>query len=633
MSISTEIDMRHATPLSPETTRLMLLLADNIRGAGHGEKRGLVEAFAAQYNWSAQRVYDYLKRVGYSSGRKCRSDAGTSSLPSDTLHFIAASKHASVRKNGKSTKPTSVAMNIADASGFSVTVSSGTINKLLRERKLDVKSQAVARNTGLLRSEHPNHVHQIDPSLCVIYYMGGKQKIILEEEFYKNKLEGLAKIKLKVWRYVRYDHASGTLDVRYFEAAGENQNSLYEFLLYTWGKQTHRLSHGVPKMLLWDKGSANTSHAIQKLLDALGVIHETHARGHSWAKGGVEKGNDVIERHLESRLRDEPVTSVEQLNEIAERWVRDYNANAIKFVDCQVKRMGGSFVRDDLWHTINAEQLITMPEREVCAWFMTAREELRSVKNLRISFAHPQAKQSLSYDLTNWARDIANGSKVRVVPMLLPVGGIANAVRIELDRLGQEPLMIQVAPEHQFDGFGRPMSAALIGAEYKSAPLGMAGEATKVIAEQTYGADSNRNTLEDGRHNNVQPFEHFKEAGLFISAHSHLGRKELPIRLPRVAQEADTPALDLARAMQGNVDTAPIPLVQLAKALRSELGDDYSKDTYAWLAGQFPSSTAPASTLDHIAEFKDAWLAVLHPQEAAATGTNDTQGAHIRRVK
>jgi hypothetical protein len=247
------------------------------------------------------------------------------------------------------------------------------------------------------------------------------------------------------------------------------------------------------------------------------------------------------------------------------------------------------------------------------------------------------AKQSLSYDLTNWARDIGNGSKVRVVPMLLTVDGIAHAVRIELDRLGQAPLVIQVAPEVNFDRFGRPMSAALIGTEYKSAPLGLAGEATKIIAEQTYGAGSNRDTLEDGRHNNVQPFEHYATAGKQISAHSHLGREELPIRLPRAAQEADTPALDIARTLQGAVESAPIPLATLAIALRKALSNgetsDYSKDTYAWLKAQFPDDLAPASTVDRLGEFADSWREVLRPAEALATGTNDVRASNIRRIK
>ncbi|MDR2924962.1 MAG: transposase family protein [Azoarcus sp.] len=92
-----------------------------------------------------------------------------------------------------------------------------------------------------------------------------------EEAFNKNKPANYARVKLKVWRYVRYDHASGSIDVRYYEAEGENQAALFDFLLWTWGKQQSRLSHGIPKILLWDKGSANTSHGIRNLLDALGV--------------------------------------------------------------------------------------------------------------------------------------------------------------------------------------------------------------------------------------------------------------------------------------------------------------------------------------------------------------------------
>lgn len=122
----------------------------------------------------------------------------------------------------------------------------------------------------------------------------------------------MEKVKLKVWRYVRYDHASGAIDVRYFEAAGENQHSLFEFLQHTWGKHEQRLSHGVPEILLWDKGSANaTSTGVKRLLDALGVQHETHAAHHAWVKGGVESGNWIVERHFEavSRMSRLPASS------------------------------------------------------------------------------------------------------------------------------------------------------------------------------------------------------------------------------------------------------------------------------------------------------------------------------------
>ncbi len=590
--------MAHPKPLSAELTMELLHLADRLRALPHGGRRRAVEAYAHRYGWSAQRVYTYLGRVGYETGRKKRADAGVTRLPAETLNFIAASKQASVRANGKTTKPTSVAMNIADASGMRVNLSRSSVNRLLRERRLDTRTQALARNTITLRSLFPNHLHQIDPSLCLVYYLGGKQQVMDEREFYKNKLEKAARIKMKVWRYVRYDHASASLDVRYYEAAGETQANLFEFLLYTWGEQISedgellRLSHGRPWHLLWDKGSANMAQGIRNLLDALGVKHETHAAHHPWAKGGVESGNRIVETHFESRLRDEPVDTVEQLNAAAQRWVRDYNANAIKHVDCRVRRASGEpMVRDDLWHLIRPEQLVRMPAREVCAWFMTAREETRRVRNLKISFAHPQCGRSRSYDLAPWASDIANGSTVRVRPLLICDQG-EHAVRIEVERPGREPLLLQALPETEFDRFGRPLEGrvAVVGETYRRAPLGLAGEAATVIAAAAYGEGTSLAAAEEKRRRNVQPFVH--RAGL--SAHAHLGRDALPTRLPRVASELNTPALQQARdeADKGS-RLAPLSYTQAALAMRGLIGRDLRIAEYRWIAQRFAHGVPP----------------------------------------
>ncbi len=622
-------DMRHASPLSPTLVAQLLPLKAGLEAAGHGQKRALVEAFAAQYGWSTQRVYTYLERVGYTTARKKRADAGTTSLPDATIQFIAASKHASVRANGQSTKPTSVAMNIADASGMVVNVSEGTVNRVLRERKLDARSQAVARNTITTRALHPNHQHQIDPSLCLVYYLAGKQRVMHADEFYKNKLEGLAKIKLKVWRYTRWDKASRTIDVRYYEAAGENQTSLFDFLLYTWGQQAERLSHGVPKMLYWDKGSANTSHAVCALLDALGVDHISHTAHHAWATGGVEGSQNIVQNHFESRLRDEPVDNLEQLNDAAQRWARAFNANAIKHVDCRVQTPSGeSFVRDDLWHSITAEQLVAMPERDVCAWFMTAREETRQVRNLKISFAHPQAKKDgrppLVYDLTAWARDIANKDTVAVAPMLM--AQTPYAVRVTLQRLGQEPLVLQVAPVLDYDRFGQPMSAPVVGQEWRSAPLGLAGMATQQIAASTYGAGTSRDAMDVARRSNTAPFKHMADAGQPIKAHSHFGGEDLPTRLPRVAADIDTPALNVAR-LQAHPQLAPLKVIEAAKLLKATLGDAYSPAVYTWLSARYPDNNVPAEEAETLAAL---WLT----NEQRATGTTDAAPfAGLRSVK
>lgn len=134
-----------------------------------------------------------------------------------------------------------------------------------------------------------------------------------DREFYKNKLENYAKVKFKVYRYVMYDRASGAIVPWYTEAAGENQHSLFNFLMFAWGQQAGRLIHGVPYFLLWDKGSANTSAAIKELLRQLEVTPLEHEAGNSRAKGGVEGANNIVETQFESRLRFEPVEDVAQL--------------------------------------------------------------------------------------------------------------------------------------------------------------------------------------------------------------------------------------------------------------------------------------------------------------------------------
>ena len=583
--------------LPPDTLQDLMALRQKLCAAAPkgGERGKLVHEFAHLRGCKPSTVYRWLQdHAGHATGRKRRSDAGATRLPAESLEFIATSIQQSTRANGISTKPICVAMNIAHENGMTINVGPGRVAALLRAHRLDVKTQADARNHQRLRSLHPNHVHQIDPSLCLVYYMGGRQHIMDEATFNKNKPASMDKVRLKVWRYVRYDHASSSLDVRYYEAAGENQTSLFEFLLYTWGKSASRLNHGVPKMLLWDKGSANTSTGIKRLLDALGVHHETHATHHAWAKGGVESGNRIVECHFESRLRDEPVDTVEQLNASAEAWVRDYNANAMAHIDSRVKRDDGqSYVRDDLWSLIahHPGALVEMPERAVCAWFMRGKEETRVIRDGRITFVHPQTGKSELYSLQPWAKDFANGEKVRVSPLLL---GDA-LLRVEIDRYAQDPLHVDVQPERAFDAYGRPLSAALLGHEYKAAPHTAAQEAAKQIAATAYGKGTSLEEAERLKAKNVRPFQHLND-GAGIVAHTHLGKGELPTRLLPAAHSANT--ADLA-ALRSQHAVATLTHFEAAKALVAK-GVAMSPELLATLKNLHPDGV-PETEIDALA--------------------------------
>lgn len=575
-------------PLSADALVDLVALRDRLNAAPHGERRPMVERYAMGLGRSTNTVYNWLRQYAdYDSGRKPRADKGSSRLPKESLLAIAAMKREGVRMNGKQTMPTAVAMNVADMNGITVNVSPSQVARLLRERRMDAASVMASRVTTELRSEMVNHVHQIDPSLCLLYYMGGKQHLMTEAKFYKNKHENYAKVKLKVWRYVRVDHFSGVVDVRYFESAGENQSVLFDFLMWTWGRQEGRLNFGVPKLLLWDKGSANTSHAIKNLLDGLGVRHETHAAGHAWAKGSVEQANNLVETHFESRLKLEPVNSVEELNASALAWSRAWNANLMKHVDARLVRASGQpMVRDDLWNLIlrTPGALVELPSREVCQWFMAGRERERQVNNLQITFAHPELGRAARYDLRAWAEFIHNRQKVSVTPLLMRDG----LLRVEIARAGSEPLTVEVEPQRDFDAAGRSMDAQVIGEGYKRAPE-TAGEAVaRRLAVAAYGDGTTVDSAEALRERSARPFADFN-GGKGMVAHTPLTEHEAPARLLPVAGEVQTDAVRAAGRAVREVQAAPLSHVEAAKRLRAMVGSSWTAEHFAWLAQRHPA--------------------------------------------
>lgn len=576
-------------PFAPFVLVGLVGLSERLKAAGHGERRAMVEAHAAMLGRSTNTVYGWLRDyAGYESGRKRRADAGTSRLDDKALELIAALRQEGHRQNGKQTMPLGVTMNILDGNGIDIAVSKSQVARLLRQRGMDSATLASSRVTQELRALHPNHVHQIDPSLCLLYYApGGKQHMMTEQKFYKNKFDNFNKVKLKVWRYVRYDRASGVIDVRYYESAGENQTVLFDFLMWTWGKQEGRMNHGVPKLLLWDKGSANTSHGIQNLLDGLGVQHETHAAGHAWAKGGVEQANNLVETHFESRLKVEPVDSVEQLNAAALGWVREWNANLLTHIDARLVRASGEpLVRDDLWRLIlrTPGALIELPSREICQWFMSGKERERQVNNLQITFAHPELGRAASYDLRPWAEFIHNRQKVNVTPLLMRDG----VLRVEIARAGAEPLLVEVHPARDFTAFGESASAQVIGEGYVRKVESASEMAARRLAATAYGEGTTVDGAETLREKNARPFAHLND-GKGLVAHSHVGNKEILPGLMPAAGEVATEAVRAAGRAVREVQAEPLSHVEAAKRLRALVGSSWTAEHFAWLAQRHPA--------------------------------------------
>lgn len=546
--------------ITPDIRNYLTELACKLDAAPHSE-RGMVLAAAENFlGWSKQTIYRQLKQeCGWSSGRKARADKGTTSVDEHALQMLGATQREAIRDNGKQTLFTTTARSILETNNISCKVSNSRLNTLLRERNLNVAAQRNVTPVQSLRAEHPNYLHQVDPSLCLLYYLKDKQYLMRDRLFNANKLENYAKVKLKCWRYVGYDRASGAIKVRYFESAGENQHVLFDCLMYLWGKQDGVLMHGVPRYLLWDKGSAMTSSAIKNLALHLEVELLEHAAGNARAKGGVENANNIVETQFESRLRFEPVDNIDELNAAAEAWAEAYNANLIPHLDTRLHRTGleAPVSRYDLWQLIRADQIRLLPPIEVCRALMVSKEVERQVQpDMTIGFKHQSAESSMRYEL--------KGLDGITVKSKVLVRGLAYgdcAIQVQVPRYDGEMMTYRVEPIRDYDQYGQRLSAPLVGQEYKSLPDTAIETAAKQMDELAY-PDMD---AKQARTKNVAPF------GGKLDAHEHLKHVEKPTYIQREGTTIETPThLDTSAPTL----TATEAMLELVKALKRNLTAD-----------------------------------------------------------
>nr|DAG35047.1 MAG TPA: transposase [Caudoviricetes sp.] len=447
------------------------------------ERSSIIAEMCRLFGFCEVSAYRALRRNGWESDRKKRSDAGASSINEKDLSTVAALLQNSVRKNGKKTMSVENARSIMLQNGFDVPISTRQLSELLKTRTLSTESTSKPSPHQRMRTEYPNQVHFADPSVALMYFApNGKQKFLRDDEVYKNKpfLEG--RENLKCWRYVLTDHYSGTICVRYYAAAGENSANMYDFLLYAWGKKKDPLYnfHGLPELLIWDCGSANISKPVTNALKALRVETEPHLPGNPRAKGQVENANNIVECQFESLLHLEEVNSMEELNDAAERWCAAFNANQLEHRDTRITRAGRKIgSRTMIWNWIKEEQLRELPDEEICRQIFTTGIQPRTVGgDLAISFVHPKNKAATRYSLSALP-DIMVGMTVNVQPIL--VSEEALALVSYQDRTGKI-VSFEVKPI-EYDRVGFDIAAPVFGQEYKSQPDTLIEKNTKALAE------------------------------------------------------------------------------------------------------------------------------------------------------
>ncbi len=455
-------------------------LKARLESTAHGERKSMITAAAEFLGKSEMTIYRQLKKVGYDCGRKRRSDKGNTQITRKELMVISALVRSSERKNDKSLMPIKVAIEIAFENGeIKALYHEATVARLLRENGLSPKQMKQATPHISLKTEHPNQLWQLDPSICVLYYLkDGKSMAVMDKDkFYQNKMDNLYKIaNERVFRYVVTDHTSGAFYCKYYLARGENQEVLFDFLMTAMGEKDKQKNpfEGVPEMLYWDKGSANQSHMIQNLLNQLDVKHSAHIAGNSRAKGQVEKTNDIIERHFEGRLYLLKVGSVDELNYYCELWQRDFQSN---------KRYAHSrhgMPRFQAWRMIKPNELITRPPVEVCKMLLSSKAEQRKVEgNYQINY------QGNKYSLSE-VDNIAIGTKVKICvnPYAYP------NIRVDYENRFGEMITYDIAPL-EVDTFGFTSDAvaadAMNGGHHHQAKLTQIDRNRQDIDELAYG--------------------------------------------------------------------------------------------------------------------------------------------------
>ncbi|KWZ43768.1 integrase [Burkholderia savannae] len=555
----------------------IVAIAHAARAAGHGKKRAIYDAACRELGLSFATLMRKLKEATVMPQRKRRADAGQSALTRAEAMAVSALLMESTRKNGKRLYSVADAVETLRANGMIRAeyldestgelrpLSESTIQRALRVYGVHPDQLLAPAPVTELASEHPNHVWQIDASLCVLYYLkpavdhrANGLRVMDHAEFYKNKPRNLARIAAdRVWSYEITDHASGWIYVEYVMGAESGENLCATLINAMQERGTADLLHGVPRILMLDAGSANTAAMTRNLCRSLGIELVVHKVGNARATGQVENARNIIERKFEPGLKFQPVNSLDELNALAKRWRMHFNATATH------SRHGAT--RSQVWMRITAQQLIKAPSLDVCRELAVAAPESRKVTpKLRVSFRGDE------YDVSS-VPGVMVGEKLMITRN--PWRGDAAQIALTGEDGHETFLVVPVVTRNDL-GFAE--SAAVIGETYRRHADTPAQHAVSEIEQIVTGAVT-RSDAEAARKTKELPF------GGRLDPYKHLDEADLPTYLPRRGTDHDLVA--------PRVELAPLSLIEAAKQIKAAVeaaGIGWSADRFRWLQQRYP---------------------------------------------
>ncbi|MBS1186703.1 MAG: integrase [Burkholderiaceae bacterium] len=569
-------------------TERLVAVAHAARRAGHGGKREIYDAACRELCMSYATLQRKLKEVTVTDKRKRRSDAGQTSLPRDEAMVISALLMESTRKNGKRLYSISDAVQTLRANGLVraefLDASTGevrplsetTIIRALRGYNLHPEQLLAPEPVTELASLHPNHVWQIDASLCVLYYLkpsadarANGLRVMDHTEFYKNKPKNLARVAAdRVWSYEITDHTSGWIYAEYVMGAESGENLCSVLINAMQDRGGADMMHGSPAKLMLDPGSANTAAMTLNLCKSLGIEMIVHKPGNARVTGQVENARNIIERKFEPGLKFQPVNSLDELNALAKKWRAHFNATAVH------SRHGQT--RSAVWMQITAEQLVTVPSVDVCRELAVAAPESRKVS------------PKLSVSFRGREYDVATVPGVMVGEKLMVTRNPWRDDAAQIVLVGEDGREVyHVVKEIEKNEFGFSTEAIVIGEGFRRHADTPAQAAKKEI-EQLVTGTSTQAEAEAARKAKSLPF------GGRIDPYKHIDETQLPTYLPRRGT-----AHDLAAP---RVEFPPLSHVEAAKQIKQRIeadGATWSAETFAWLRQRYPDSV-PQDQLDSI---------------------------------
>jgi hypothetical protein len=598
----------NATMPTPAQHAVLARVAKRLDTARHGEKQAIVSEAAAELGVAMQTVHTWLRAHRYNP-RKRRSDAGSTAVTAEEKLALASVVAETFRDNGKAgvSMKSAIAALRADGkiraervdteTGEILPLSDSTISRALKAARLSPRQLRQAPPHQRLRSLYPNHVWQVDASVCVLYYlprgMDGKSEPgawmmpIRKQEHYKNKLGNLKAIeRFRVIRYVGTDHCSGMIRVWNYPHSESGAHTVAFLARMMAPKADPRdRFQGRPEILMVDPG-ATSAGMVRRFCDLMGIRLIVNSPHNPRAKGQVEQANNLWEREFEAWLCciRRRISDFDELNRQAERFMLWFNDTAI--------HTRHAMSRMDKWLSITEEQLVTTASEKTLLALATGRSATPVV----------HGDLTVRFDGKTWpVRDVPGiviGEKLEIAASPFVEGGAVAICRDQDGKLVHYPLTAEETDEHGF-----PVSAAVIGEEFKSPPETIIEENVKAIEKLVTGMKTLREAEKSRREKGFTPFGGEIDPFVRVTRHEEALKNVHPMPIP---------ATPMANALP-RVAQPPVPVIRAAARLRDAMGDAWNQDTYDWLVRKHPdgiSEEALSRMIDNL-ETGDSHVAAM----------------------